>query len=54
MPRHLRLTHRKGVAPQEEAILFAEKMGWRFEVEEPQIRRTDRQRRFAGYGDNFR
>ncbi len=39
---------------QEEAILFAEKMGWHFEVEEPQLRRTDRQKRFAGYGDNFR
>ena len=39
---------------QEEAVLFAEKMGWRFEVEEPQMRRTDRQKRFAGYGDNFR
>ncbi len=42
------------MASQEEAILFAEKMGWHVEVEEPQIRRTDRQKRFAGYGDNFR
>ena len=35
-------------------MAFAEKMGWRFEVEDPQMRRLDRQKRFAGYGDNFR
>ena len=35
-------------------MAFAQKNGWRYETEEPQMRRVDRQKRFAGYGDNFR
>jgi hypothetical protein len=49
-----RLTRLFTFAIKEEAVAFAEKNGWRFEVEDPQMRRLDRQKRFAGYGDNFR
>jgi NADH dehydrogenase (ubiquinone) Fe-S protein 4 len=35
---------------KEQAIEFARKNGWEFEVVEPQARRTTRQRRYAGYG----
>jgi NADH dehydrogenase (ubiquinone) Fe-S protein 4 len=38
---------------KEEAIAFAVKSGWGYEVVEPNKRRTDRQKRFMGYGDNF-
>lgn len=39
---------------KEEAIAFCQKHGWDAVVEEPKPRRADRQKRFAGYGDNFR
>ena len=39
---------------KEEAIAFAEKNGWPYDVREPHMRRKERQKRFAGYGDNFR
>jgi NADH dehydrogenase (ubiquinone) Fe-S protein 4 len=35
---------------QEQAIEFARKNGWEFEVVPPQARRTTRQKRYAGYG----
>lgn len=38
----------------EEAAAFARKMGWEFQIEQPNVRRTDRSKRFAGYGDNYR
>jgi hypothetical protein len=40
---------------KEEAIAFANKHGWQVaSVQEPNPRRTDRQKRFQGYGDKFR
>lgn len=39
---------------KEEAIRFCEKHGWAYTVEDPNIRRPDRQKRFGGYGENFR
>ena len=39
---------------KEDAIAFCEKHGWEYAVREPQMRRTSRSRRYAGYGDNFR
>eukprot|EP00775_Hariotina_reticulata_P005973 gene5973-6212_t len=38
---------------QEEAIAFCKKYGWEYTVEQPKQRRTTRQKRFNGYGDNF-
>lgn len=38
----------------EEAAAFARKMGWEYQIETPNVRRTDRSKRFAGYGDNYR
>lgn len=37
----------------EEAAAFAERQGWEYTIEHPNQRRTTRQRRYAGYGDNF-
>lgn len=39
---------------KEEAVAFAEKQGFVPVVREPQRRRPDRLKRYAGYGDNFR
>lgn len=39
---------------KEDAIKYCEKYGFDYEVREPLMRRADRQKRFAGYGDNFR
>jgi ETC complex I subunit conserved region len=39
---------------KEEAVAFAEKQGFNPVVREPQRRRPDRLKRYAGYGDNFR
>ena len=39
---------------KEDAIAFCKKHGWEYAVREPQMRRTSRSRRYAGYGDNFR
>jgi ETC complex I subunit conserved region len=39
---------------REEAVAFAEKQGFTPVVREPQRRRPDRLKRYAGYGDNFR
>jgi NADH dehydrogenase (ubiquinone) Fe-S protein 4 len=38
---------------KEAAVRFAERNGWGYEVEEPQIRSRARPKRFGGYGDNF-
>ena len=38
----------------EEAAAFARKMGWDYQIEVPNVRRSDRSKRFAGYGDNYR
>jgi NADH dehydrogenase (ubiquinone) Fe-S protein 4 len=38
---------------KEEAIAFCQKHGWEAQVDDPEQRRTDRQKRFTGYGDNF-
>ncbi|KAK9837992.1 hypothetical protein WJX74_009181 [Apatococcus lobatus] len=38
---------------KEDAIAFAKKNGWPYDVREPHYRRRERQKRFAGYGDNF-
>lgn len=38
---------------KEDAIAFCKKHGWEYAVREPQMRRTSRSRRYAGYGDNF-
>eukprot|EP00891_Asterochloris_glomerata_P006193 jgi/Astpho2/6193/Aster-x1353 len=38
---------------REAAIAFADKHGWEYEVREPTMKRTDRTKRFAGYGDNY-
>lgn len=38
---------------KEEAIMFCQKHGWEAQVVEPEQRRTVRQKRFNGYGDNF-
>lgn len=38
---------------KEDAIAFCQKHGWEYAVREPQMRRTSRSRRYAGYGDNF-
>eukprot|EP00878_Enallax_costatus_P026902 GHUV01028914.1.p2 GENE.GHUV01028914.1~~GHUV01028914.1.p2 ORF type:complete len:140 (+),score=37.17 GHUV01028914.1:283-702(+) len=38
---------------KEEAISFCEKHGWEYTVQDPHRRRPDRQKRFAGYGENF-
>ncbi len=39
---------------QEAAVAFAEKLGYQTVVRDPNTRRPDRLKRFAGYGDNFR
>ena len=39
---------------KEAAIAFAQKNGFTPVVRERNFRRPDRQKRFAGYGDNFR
>lgn len=40
---------------KEDAIAFATKHGWEVaSVEEPNVRRLDRQKRYQGYGDKFR
>ena len=39
---------------KDEAIAFASKMGWAYSVELPNVRRSDRAKRYAGYGDNYR
>ena len=41
-------------ALQEEAIAFCKKYGWEYTVEQPKQKRIMRQKRFNGYGDNFR
>jgi NADH dehydrogenase (ubiquinone) Fe-S protein 4 len=39
---------------KEEAVAFCERQGWSVaEADDPNLPRPDRQRRFAGYGDNF-
>ena len=38
---------------QEEAIRFCVKHGWEYTVDEPNLRRTTRQKRYAQYADNF-
>ncbi len=38
----------------EEAVSFAKRHGWEYELREPHLRRTTRAKRFLGYGDNFR
>ncbi|MEW5317536.1 MAG: hypothetical protein WDW38_008824 [Sanguina aurantia] len=38
---------------KEEAMSFCDKHGWKHTVEEPNARRTMRQKRYAQYGDNF-
>lgn len=38
---------------KEQALDFCKKHGWEAIVEEPKARRPDRQKRFAGYGENF-
>jgi len=38
---------------KEEAIAFCKKHGWEPQVDEPEQRRTARQKRFNGYGENF-
>ncbi|MEW5320057.1 MAG: hypothetical protein WDW38_011161 [Sanguina aurantia] len=38
---------------QHEAIRYCEKMGLSYEVQYPPVPRANRQRRFAGYSDNF-
>lgn len=38
---------------KEEAIAFCKKHGWEYEIWELNERKIDRQKRFAGYGDNF-
>lgn len=38
---------------RDQAVAYAQKAGWEYEVAEPNLPRKDRQRRFAGYGDNF-
>ncbi|KIY97907.1 NADH:ubiquinone oxidoreductase subunit [Monoraphidium neglectum] len=38
---------------KEQAVRFCERQGWRYEVEAEQVGSIKRQRRFAGYGDNF-
>lgn len=35
-------------------MAFAEKLGYQTVVRDPNTRRPDRLKRFAGYGDNFR
>lgn len=32
---------------------FCEKLGWEYEVTEPNKRRTQRTKRYMQYGDNF-
>lgn len=39
---------------KEEAVAFAEKQGFTAVVREPNRRRPDRLKRYAGYGDNYR
>lgn len=39
---------------KEAAIGYAKQMGFRTVVREPNMKRPDRLKRFAGYGDNFR
>lgn len=39
---------------KEEAMAFCHKHGWEFVVEEPNVKRAHRTKRYAGYGDNFR
>ena len=39
---------------KEEAVAFCTKHGWECEVDEPAQRSKTRQKRFSGYGDNFR
>ncbi|KXZ44733.1 hypothetical protein GPECTOR_63g58 [Gonium pectorale] len=38
---------------KEEAQRFCEKHGWGYTVDEPNIRRITRQKRYSQYGDNF-
>ncbi len=38
---------------QEEAVRFCVKHGWEYTVDEPNLRRTTRQKRYAQYGDNY-
>mmetsp|Transcript_21042 Transcript_21042/g.62964 ORF Transcript_21042/g.62964 Transcript_21042/m.62964 type:complete len:204 (-) Transcript_21042:106-717(-) len=38
---------------KEEAMAFADKHGWKFTVDEPNLPKTTRQKRFNSYGDNF-
>lgn len=38
---------------KEEAIAFAIKVGWDYELQLPHAKRQERQKRFFGYGDNF-
>jgi len=38
---------------REQAEAFARRQGWAYEVSRPETPRPLRQRRFAGYGDNF-
>lgn len=40
-------------ASKEEAVAFAERNGWRYEVEEPHARTHVRPKRYIGYGDNY-
>ena len=39
---------------KEEAMRFCEKHGWSYQVDEPNQRRTARQKRYNAYSDNFR
>lgn len=38
----------------EEAVAFARRHGWEYELRTPHERRHTRAKRFLGYGDNFR
>jgi len=38
---------------KEQAMAFCKKHGWEYTVDEPNERRTVRQKRYMGYGDNY-
>ncbi|KAG2453781.1 hypothetical protein HYH02_001990 [Chlamydomonas schloesseri] len=37
----------------QEAVAFCERQGWQYEIQEPNVPRDTRSRRYAAYGDNF-
>jgi NADH dehydrogenase (ubiquinone) Fe-S protein 4 len=39
---------------KEEAMRFCDKQGWSYTVDEPNKRKTARQKRYNSYSDNFR